>query len=315
MAERIVRTEHEIVVAAAPRAVYDLIADVTRWPQMFAPTVHAEVLERSGESERIRLWAVANEQAKTWISRRELDERRLAVAFRQEVSQPPVAAMGGEWRAEPLPGGGTRVVLAHDYRAVDDAEEHLEWIGRAVERNSRSELAALKAAAEAAGGGGGEDDPAFSFEDTVVINGPLSEVYAFLYEAASWPQRLPHVSRLDLTEETENLQLMSMDTRTADGSVHTTESVRVCFPEREIVYKQVRTPALMTVHTGRWRLTESGGAVTATSRHSVVVNRAAIGQVLGADAGVPEARRFIRKALGTNSSTTLERAKAFAEKR
>lgn len=316
MPDTIHETEHTIEVAAEPKAVYDLIADVTRWPRMFAPTVHAKVLEQSADGERIQLWAVANGQAKTWVSRRGLDPRGLRVSFRQEVSQPPVAEMGGEWRAEPLPGDGTRVVLAHDYRAVDDAAEHVAWIEQAVDRNSRSELAALKAAAEGFGGGedGGEDGVAFSFEDTVRINGTIADVYAFLYEAAAWPERLPHVSRLDLTEDTENLQLMSMDTRTADGSVHTTESVRVCFPQRQIIYKQIRTPALMTVHTGQWRLAGTDGDVTASSQHFVVIDPAAVTRVLGAEAGVPEARRFIRQALGTNSGTTLNHAKEFAEK-
>lgn len=304
-------TEHSIVVAAAPKVAYDLIADVTRWPQMFTPTVHAEVLEQSGGTERIRLWATANGQAKTWTSRRELDPQGLRVAFRQEVSQPPVRSMGGEWRAEALPDGRTRVVLTHDYLAVDDSQENLDWIAKAVDRNSQSELAALKTAAEQHGDGA---DLVLSFEDTVRIEGRLADVYAFLYEAASWPERLPHVSRLDLTEDNENLQLMEMDTRTADGSAHTTQSVRVCFPQQRIVYKQIRTPALMTVHTGYWRLVEADGGVLATSQHLVVVNPEAIRAVLGAEAGVKEAREFIHRALSTNSTTTLNHAKAFAEK-
>ena len=56
--------------------------------------------------------------------------------------------MGGTWIIEPAGEGASRVRLLHDYRAVDDDPEGLAWIDQAVDRNSRSELAALKANVE-----------------------------------------------------------------------------------------------------------------------------------------------------------------------
>ena len=68
------------------------------------PTVHADYAERGETEERIRLWATANGEVKNWTSRRRLDPAALRVEFRQEVSSPPVAAMGGTWIVEPLAG-------------------------------------------------------------------------------------------------------------------------------------------------------------------------------------------------------------------
>ncbi|WP_425586060.1 hypothetical protein [Streptomyces thioluteus] len=45
---------------------------------------------------------------------------------------------------EPLTAATSRVRLLHDYRAVDDDPAGLEWIDRAVDRNSGAELAALR---------------------------------------------------------------------------------------------------------------------------------------------------------------------------
>jgi len=97
--------------------------------------------------------------------------------------------------------------------------------------------------------------------------------------------------------------------------VHTTKSVRVCFPPDRIVYKQIQLPALMSLHTGSWRLQEHGGQLHVTSQHTVVIEPDAIARVLGPDAGIPDARAFLRHALGGNSRATLGHAKAYAEAR
>ncbi len=302
--------EHRIRILAPAEVIYGVIADVTRWPAIFPPTIHAERVERDGDEERIRLWALANDEVKSWTSRRRLDARGLSVSFRQEVSQSPVAAMGGRWLLEPLSPRETTVVLKHDFRVVDDDPAGVRWVRKAVDRNSHAELEKLKAAVEHVRE---HDELTFSFEDSVRIDGSLSDVYSFLYEARQWPVRLPHVSWLELREDTSNIQVMAMDTRTANGSVHTTKSVRVCFPEHRIVYKQTVVPALMTTHIGEWLLSGDDGRVTAASRHTVSINRAAVPEVLGADGSVRKAREFVQQALSTNSMSTLRHAKVFAE--
>jgi aromatase len=305
--------EHEITVAAPAPVVYHLIADVQNWPRVFPPTIHAERVDGTPAQERIRIWATANGEPKNWTSRRTLDAEGLRIAFRQEVSSPPVAAMGGTWVLEPLADDRCRVRLLHDYRAVDDDPGKLAWIDQAVDRNSQAELAALKASAEWAAGPA--DGRGLSFEDTVQIEGDIKDVYDFLNEAQLWQQRLPHVARVRMTEDTPGQQVLEMDTRTRDGKVHTTKSVRVCFPYTRIVYKQTVLPALMTLHTGCWDLAASGDGVAATSQHTVMINAANIASVLGAQAGLDEAENFVRNALSTNSLATLRHAKEYAEGR
>nr|AHL46699.1 putative bifunctional cyclase/dehydratase [Streptomyces bottropensis] len=302
--------EHEITIMAPANTVYGLIEDVTNWPHVFPPTIHVERLESEGRSERIRIWATARGEAKTWTSRRELDPEALRITFRQEQSAPPVASMGGTWIIEPQSADTCRVRLLHDYRALGDSAEGLAWIDEAVDLNSRSELAALRDSAERAGHSG---ELLLSFDDTVYIDGSAEDVYDFLNAADRWRERLPHVDRVELREDDPGLQVLTMDTLTKDGSKHTTESVRVCFPHSRIVYKQTRVPALMTVHTGQWRLVEGAGALAVTSRHTVVLNPETIRQVLGETAGVADARKYVRSALSANSLATLGHAKEYAE--
>ncbi|NLU74339.1 cyclase [Streptomyces sp. HNM0575] len=304
------QVEHEITVDAPAAAVYRLLAEVENWPRIFPPTIHVDHMERGEDEERIRIWATANGEAKNWTSRRTLDPRKLRITFRQEVSSPPVAAMGGTWIVEPLSGSASRVRLLHDYRAVDDDPDGLKWIDEAVDRNSRTELASLKQNVELAHA---SEEITFSFEDTVRIQGQAKDAYDFIDEAGMWAERLPHVASVRLEEDTPGLQTLEMDTRAQDGSTHTTKSYRVTFPHHRIAYKQVTLPALMTLHTGLWTFKEDEHGVEATSQHTVVLNTGNIARVLGEEAGVADAREYVRNALGANSRATLGHAKDYAE--
>lgn len=304
-------TEHTISVRAGAKDLYRLIADVENWPLLFPPTIHVRIEERREDSERMRIWATANGEVKTWTSRRVLDPDGGRITFRQERSQPPVGQMGGTWVIEPSSGSTCLVRLLHDYRAVDDDPEKLRWIDEAVDRNSQTELAALRDNAELATGSA---ELLATFTDEVRVAGAGKDVFDFINEAGRWPERLPHVSRVDLREDTPGLQVLAMDTRAGDGSEHTTESVRVAFPDDTIVYKQLRMPPLMSLHTGIWRIVPDGDEVVASSTHTVAVNEANVPGVLGEGATVADARAFLRKALGGNSLATLEHAKRYAER-
>lgn len=304
------QVEHEITISAPALSIYRLIAEVQNWPRIFPPTIYVDYVEQREREERIRIWATANGAAKNWTSRRVLDPDNLRIDFRQEVSAPPVAAMGGAWVIEPVSPAQSRVLLLHDYRAVDDDPASLAWIDQAVDRNSRSELGALKTNVELARAAA---ELTFSFEDTVRVNGSARDVYDFINDAHLWSQRLPHVATVRLAEDTPGLQTLEMDTRATDGSTHTTKSYRVTFPPRKIAYKQVTLPALMTLHTGYWTLADVDGGVAASSQHTVVLNTANITRILGAGATVSDAREYVRNALSTNSRATLGHAKEYAE--
>ncbi|MEU5920012.1 nuclear transport factor 2 family protein [Streptomyces sp. NPDC047141] len=304
-------TVHEIEVDAPADAVYDLVADAARWPVHFPPNLHVDVLEGGGGKdgvERLRIWATANGAVKNWTSRRELDRAAGTVTFRQERSQAPVASMGGTWHIEPLGEGRTRVRFTHTFTAVGDDPENVDWIRRAIDTNTASELQALRAGAETAA-----DGLVLTFDDTVRVAGSAKDAYEFIRAADRWTERLPHVARVSLTEDVPGEQILEMDTRTADGSTHTTTSVRICFPAERIVYKQIHTPALMDAHTGEWIFEEDGDGCVVTSRHTVRIAPGAVRDVLGPDADVARARTFVREALGRNSRATLGHAAAHAD--
>ncbi|MEY6563489.1 aromatase/cyclase [Streptomyces sp. PGLac3x] len=310
MASKPHTARHEIKISAPAETVYRMLAQAEEWPRLFPPNIYVAHVERGQSEERIRIWATADDSVKNWTSHRVLDAENLSIRFRQEVSTPPVAAMGGTWHVEALAAGDTLVRLDHDYQAVD--EEGLGWIDEVVDRNSRAELQSLKTIAESDGAVAGLS---CSFEDTVAIGGSAQDVYDFIDRADLWTDRLPHVRAVRLEEPEPGLQTLEMDTLSKDGTSHTTKSYRVCLPHHRIAYKQVTLPALITLHTGRWTVTPGANGVTASSQHTFTVDPGKVTKILGADATVQDAIDYVRTALSTNSMATLGLAKAFAEGR
>ncbi|WP_040810701.1 aromatase/cyclase [Nocardia concava] len=301
-------TEHSITIAAPAEVVHRALRAVADWPNVFPPTIHAEVIEQDAAGDHIRLWATANESLKTWTSRRSFEGRR--ISFRQVVSAPPVASMSGVWEVEEIDASRSRVVLSHSF-SPDGSAGAREWIEAAIETNSTRELESLKSAAEALSR---QPEAHFTFEDSLWIDAEPSRVREFIDRADLWAERLAHVDAVTLTEPVPGHQFLSLDTRTPDGDVHTTASWRVALESGDIVYKQTRLPGLLSLHRGRWSFAPSDGGTLATSEHTVTLITEAIPAILGADKTLADAREFIRNALGRNSSATLEYAKEWAEK-
>ncbi|MGV9973470.1 aromatase/cyclase [Nocardia beijingensis] len=298
---------HSRVVQAAPDVVYDLVADVTRWPVIFEPSVLVRHLHRGPDEERFRLWATVGGAVRNWTSRRVLDAGQRRIAFEQERSQAPIASMGGGWSFRELGAGTTKVVLDHHFTVVDGADA--AQVAAAVDRNSVSELAALARIAEL---GHPVDEVVRTFEDTVTLDCSASEAYAFVYHSERWPEQVPHVGRVELTEDADGVQLMEMDTVTAGGIPHTTKSIRVCVPGERIDYKQLVPPAILFGHSGAWEFADGPDGAVVTARHTVAIDPVAAREILGANTDLADAGAYLTEALSSNSRNTLRCAERHA---
>jgi C7-C12 aromatase (ARO/CYC) len=308
-----------VEVPAPAKTAFDLIADADGWTQVYGPAVHAEYLEGSGlpdgsghpaGTDRVRHWALTGRASiRTWTIRRELDPGAGTIDFVHEEPPAPLTGVRGRWTFSAVDETTTLVELSHTLTATDDAD--LVAASAKVAANAAGLLAAL---ASIAARHEELDQLTVTFEDPMFIGGRLGDAYHFLYAADRWPARVAHVTRIDMTEDEPNVQFFDMDTLSPDGSAHTTRSVRVCFPDHKIVYKQTELAALLEAHSGRWTLTETPEGVIAVARHRATIKSSAL-PLLGPGTTVADARRFVRRVLGANSMNTLRFAKAYAEER
>lgn len=308
---RVHRMTYTVDVAAPTGVVYGLIADTTQWPLIMPPSVHVERLEFDGTEDRFQMWVTANGQVKSWFSRRAMDPVTRCVDFRQETPAGPALSMGGRWSVCELGPGRTLLTLDHDFTVAPGRNDDAAWVRLATDTNSRAELDRVKETAES---WSRLDERLLTFEDRITVKAPPELVYAFLYAADDWPALLPHVTRADVTENVPGIQLVAMEHVGADGSRHTTESVRICFPYAyRIVHKQISGSPLFAAHTGEWSLFPDEGGVTAVSRHSVLLREEAVAPVLGPGTDLARARARVRESLGRDSTTTLGLAAHHAE--
>ncbi|MFB7657725.1 MULTISPECIES: SRPBCC family protein [unclassified Streptomyces] len=305
-------------VDAPAGVLYGLIADALRWPVFLPPTLHVEQLEFDGESERLRMWVMANGEVRSWTTRRVLDPVAHRVDFRQEVLPRPVTSMGGSWTVEPRGPERSLVTLSNDFAVRDNARADVDWVKQATSANSRAALDNLRRLAER---WRRLDGLVLSFEDTVSVDAPVEPVYGFLHRFGDRPDAVPGAGRIDIAERAPGVQLMTVELPGPDGSIRTTESVRIGFPHAaRIVYKDVRDteqPALLAAHTGEWSVEPAalGAGVTVAARHHAVLDedavRARYGE--GPDA-VRRARQALRTRLARDSGRALRLAKEHAER-
>lgn len=311
--------EHSITARAPAPVLFRLIAEVEGWPQLFGPALYVQILDRGARAERFRMWALVGDEVRSWTSWRHLDRARMRIDFRQEHSQAPISTMAGWWCFEPRGNDITRIVLRHTYTITGDNVDQSAWIQDGIDRNSGVELAALKAWAER---GQLTDELLLSFTDQMILPATAADAYAFLYRADLWPERVPHVHRVAVTEQAQAspsadnepaVQLLDMETVDMAGRAHITRSIRLCFPHGLIAYKQIAVPDLLLAHSGAWSLAAAGGGVEVTARHLAVLDPDGVSRVLGQGTSLASARAQIRQMLGANSLATLRAAKSFLE--
>lgn len=155
-------------------------------------------------------------------------------------------------------------------------------------------------------------DGKFVFSDSVAVAAPSEAAFGLLWNANAWPEILPHVTRIRLLEERLNYQSFEMETEGAAG-IHVTESIREATPHREIRYRQVKPPAMLTEHTGRWLIDETEGGVEITAEHTIEIRPEAIAAALGREYSLEEAALLSRHMIGNHSVATLRVVKEAAE--
>ncbi|MFJ2865816.1 SRPBCC family protein [Kitasatospora sp. NPDC087314] len=302
-------TEHRAEVAAPPEALYRLVAEVDEATRVFASTLHVEHLERSedGTDELIRIWGNGGVKARSWTSRRRLDEGALRLRFGQERPREPIAEMSGEWLFDPLPGGGTLVRLTHAYRAIDDDPAALREIDDLVERTSAAQLAALGDAAEREAAHPGLR---VQVQQSVAVAAPAAAVYRLLHDVADWPLLLPRLAEVRAVESpgSDGVRTVTARAKGPDGAERTEEWAQVCLPGRMIAFKRLSPDPCTSTHTGYWEVApRAGGGTTLTGRHVFTLSPGEDGRTLD--------RATLRAAAGQENIGLLENVRARAEQR
>lgn len=136
-----------VKVAAPPKRVYELVADIGHWPAVFASIAAVDRLGVDGTCERVR---VVERDGNAWTSVREANAKRLQVRFRRLDPLAPYASVGGLWLVVPRAAGAV-VALDHYYRVVDDSPVTAARMARELAASGTRMLDTLRRTAEFGG--------------------------------------------------------------------------------------------------------------------------------------------------------------------
>lgn len=152
------------------------------------------------------------------------------------------------------------------------------------------------------------------FDSAVVIKRSLPEVTNAFWRLEDWPNFTPHVRKIEIHYEDENVQILSMhvDSR---GKRDAFKSVRI-LQGNVIHYFQPTPPPTLIFHRGSWSFDEVGAETVVTCRHSIVVDPSGCQEFFlatGKDLSETEAADEIVALIRHNSNQTMKAVKNVLE--
>lgn len=294
-------TIHCCAVRAPARAVFDIVADVRKWPHLFPPCKQVVVTREEPGYQKFRITAEANGSLMTWSSERWLDQTGLSVSFRQTEPQYPVTGMEGTWRCTADGPCQTTLVLTHRLAVADgpDHDANLQRMLGAIHANSARELTAIK---EVAG-----RSKVYTFEDERIIPADADLVFDLLYRAENWPTLLPHCPALSVLYDDGRNQELLMTVETPAGREEI-RTVRVAERPHALRYFQTLPPYPLRTHEGVWVVRHAEAGVLVTGAHTVSL----IGPLEAPDnEDVAHAR--VEQAIRRNTQATLDSLNTYCQ--
>lgn len=311
-------TLHSAEIDAPIESVYDMCANVLKWPEYFPPCKKVRIISEDGMVQLIEITAQSNETEFTWQSERVLHPDSYRIDFEQYKPSPLLKCMQGSWRMLGL-SKGTLLVLEHRFETKEKVEgivdtvhsekEAIAFMHRTIENNSKKELNSIKKVLESDHLGATEA----VFSSEIEIQATAKQIYGLLYEVQNWPQVLPHCKQINVIYEDGRNQEFEMTVVGVQGKLEVMRSVRHGYNNRSIEYFQPSLPPALQRHEGKWTITETGNGTRLESWHRIALSPEGVRSLWGG-IELEKALALVEQAIEKNSMTTMQTLKAYLEK-
>ncbi|BBB90954.1 MAG TPA: SRPBCC family protein [Methylomusa anaerophila] len=310
-------TMHAVEINADLETVYDMCANVLKWPEYFPPCKQAKIISEKDNVQVIEITAQSNETEFTWQSERILYPGSYRIDFRQSRPGPLVKYMQGVWRAIKL-NKGVLLTLEHAFEVKDSVEglvenvsnkeEALRFMHRTIENNSKQELGSIKRILEKAGLGEAEA----IFSSGIEIKTTAGQVYNLLYNVQEWPKLLPHCQKITMLYEDGRNQEFEMTVTGAQDKTEVMRSIRHGYANNIIEYFQPSLPPALQRHEGKWIITGTENGVHLEAWHSITLLKEGVRKLWG-EMEMEKALKIVQQAIDRNSMTTMQTIKSYLE--
>ena len=148
-------TDNEIVINAPLEFVWERMNDVENWPNLFTEYAKVEVIEREGNTIKMRFTTHPdpeyNNQVWSWVSERTMfPDTYTTKSTRIETG--PFEFMNIDWYFERV-DGGTKMRWVQDFSMKPEAPANDEQAEDYMNRNTKTQMSAIKERLEQAAQG------------------------------------------------------------------------------------------------------------------------------------------------------------------
>ncbi|MFD6465712.1 aromatase/cyclase [Streptomyces goshikiensis] len=266
------RTQASVTVDAPAEEVYRTLTDVANWPLLYPWIAHTEIVERTGDADLSKFWAVRpgpEGGLRIWESRRTLHDGELRMEFEQQGTVGAIRRLGGEWLFLPEGAGRCRVESRHWFTTDEDPAVTAEEL----DRHGALQMRTLKEAVE--GRASAERLVLRARRSTVLPGTTAPEVHAHLCASAGrWERGAPQagVAAAGFAEAA----FTEAEWEHPDGTVHLGPSVRIARAPHTLVLKSLEPYGQFALHRCVWRLEETPEGVLVTAEQLAVAHPEAL---------------------------------------
>ncbi|MFJ1755838.1 aromatase/cyclase [Kitasatospora sp. NPDC088134] len=279
------RTRADITVAAPPEAVYRAMTDVEQWPVVFPWIAHTEVLERDGDADLVKFWAVRPDgTTRIWTSRRTLDPVGLRMEFEQQGAVGLIDRLGGSWLFAPGTTADSCEVGSEHWFTTDGDPAAA---AAELDRHGARQLATLRSRSEGRAELAGR---LLRGERTLLVAEPPAQVHERLRRGLGPLGPAHGESFLDVTLDR------------ADGSVHPDRVLQIPTGTGLLVHKHLMPPETLELLVRHWRVAADPAGTLVTAGYTAVVRdlaaRVSVAEDLDHDLDRTPARHLAPIAVG-----------------
>ena len=109
-------------------------------------------------------------------------------------------------------------------------------------------------------------------ETSIFIKSTPEQMYNAIYEMEKWPEKLPHVKRIETLYNDGIYQEFLMDVQSEKGLI-CVRSIRRCLPDEGIVFFQPQPPKFLKHHCGGWSFQKEADGCNAKTWHQWNLNK------------------------------------------
>lgn len=268
-------TSHTIVCDASQELAYQTIRNTEKWPEILDLCISAELIEKTLNSETIRIKARNNSEIISWDTQRIYYDKECIIDFCLIAPMPFLKKMYGKWRVISLEDNKCIVNVERNFEIFEVEKNTIEQelqqkflINKFINQNAESELLLFKNFIEH------KNTNFINFKSSYFVKNVFPEtLYKEFVNIKTWNKIVPNCKDIKIIYNDLENQEFLMELVFPNGESEIVRSIRRCnSSDLVITYFQPKPPTILELHSGSWKFIATSDGTEVILEHSMKLN-------------------------------------------